>query len=95
MLLVLEWQHTGSLILWNIQAHCSELKHPKMLTMYSQYAELIGETAMSRGLKATLSLCPTEATVRDMGQGYLHRLYMYDYHRVIGLAAVKEEARKG
>ena len=52
---------------------------PKDAHWYLQYAELAWEIAMTRGLElyAGLSLSPMGATVRDMGQGYLHRPYMW------------------
>ena len=51
---------------------------PEDAHWYLQYTELAGGIVMSRGLKlhASLSLSPTGATVRDMGQGYLHRPYI-------------------
>jgi hypothetical protein len=79
MLLVLKWQHIGSSILgissctaWNLGTRrCSLCTHSTQ--------NLQGRLWRLEGLKicASLSLSPMEATLKDMGQGYLHRPYIW------------------
>jgi hypothetical protein len=63
---------------WEYLSALLRTSAPEDAHRYLQYAELVGEIVTSQGLElyAGLSLSSMEATVRNMGQGYLHSPYM-------------------